>query len=462
MVSTRSPRVGVVISALELCAVRAAGTGGRDVVFRAPLEPFGGDTNQWPSLAAALRELAVRDGNGTLSIALMSPLVEVRALELPSLREEELRSLVTRSAQRYFAGARGPQLVSIAAYRKRGATGPTVAAAVSTRLVAALNASARDAGWTIASILPAESAWAAAAASLWPALAKRSGHLIVLHSDRTDLIQLRDGHVGAVRRFRAGVGDAVRIADAINVGAERASASASPRVGAVGNAELRKELTRVMAAAGISVSGPSAHFVDVAEHPDRLAAAFATSATDLVLRTEDVRANQQERAKRLALYIGSAAAAFLILAGAIELWGVKRQLHAVQEQRAALKPQLATTLVGRTSIETAYRQLAVINASERTAPQWTSALVHVAEHLNEDSYLTAFRGRGDSVVVEGIADHAATVFTDLEKTPGLTRVAAAAPVRREAPNGSEATERFTIAAHLDDLAAKPVVTRSVK
>ena len=99
-------------------------------------------------------------------------------------------------------------------------------------------------------------------------------------------------------------------------------------------------------------------------------------------------------------------------------------------------------------METAYRQLAILNAAERTTPQWTVVLVNVADHLGDDAYLTSFRGRGDSVVVEGIASHAATVFNDLEKTPGLSEVRAAAPVRREAPNGADATQRFTIAARL--------------
>lgn len=424
---------------------RAAGDG-RDHVFRAPLDPLNGDT-LWPSLTAALRELSSGAEGGALSIALSSPLVEVRALDLPQLREEELRALVTRNAQRYFVGARGQQLVAISAQRRRGASNATIVAAAPMRLIVALHAAARDAGWTIDSIAPAESAWAMAASTLWPAFARGAAHLIVLQSDRTALIQLHDGHVAGIRRFRAGAADAPRIAEALQ-------STQLVRVGAVGNSESRKELTRTLSAAGISVNGPSAHFVEDAEHPDRLAAVYAAPANDLSLQTEDVRAGGQERAKRFAYGVFAAAAVLVVLAGVVELWGVRRALHAVQSERAALRPQLATTLVGRTSVEMAYRQLATINASERTTPQWTVALVHIAQRLNEDAYLTAFRGRGDSIVVEGIADHAASVFTDLEKTPGLSRIGAAAPVRREAPNGAEATERFTIAAHLGDPPAK--------
>lgn len=457
MVSAATSHAGIAISSTELCAVRTGAGGTRDSVFRAPLEPFTSETGLWPSLTAALRDLARNTAGGTLSVVLMPPLAEVRALDLPALREDEQRMLVTRNAQRYFVGARGQQLVAVAASRRRAASEPTVVAAASMRLITAISAAARDSGWMIDSIAPAEGAWAAAAKALWPAFAQRTGQLIVLHHDHTDMIHLRDGRVDGVRRFRSGAADASRIAEAINT-----NTPAAPRVGVVGNSESRKELTRALSAAGISVNGPSAQFLDVAELPEQLAAAFAGPKNDLVLRTDDLRGAQQKRAKRFALYIAAAAVVLVIIAGTIELWGVRRQLRDVQAQRAALKPKLAATLVGRTSIETAYRQLGVINASERTTPQWTVALVRIAEHLNEDAYLTAFRGRGDSVVVEGIADHAASVFTDLEKTPGLSRINAAAPVRREAPNGADATERFTIAAHLGEVPQKTAAAKVAK
>ena len=47
--------------------------------------------------------------------------------------------------------------------------------------------------------------------------------------------------------------------------------------------------------------------------------------------------------------------------------------------------------------------------------------------------------------------HAAKVFTDLEQTPGLASIRATAPVRREAPNGGDATQRFAIAAQVKEL-----------
>jgi hypothetical protein len=429
------------------------------------LEPINGDGSTWPSLTTALRDLAssVGGAGGSLSIALMSPLVEVRSLELPPLQEHELRSLLTRNAARYFVTARAPQLIGVVRPSNgKGTGGPVVAAAAPARLVSAVHASAREAGWSVDSVAPAESAWAAAATVIWPAFAQHAAHLIVFQPDRTNLIHLADGRIASVRRFRAGAADATRIADAVADSSGREGASPRVRVGIVGQAEGRQELTRALSDVGLTTTAPSADFADIAEQPARLAAAFAAPNNELTLRTDDVRAERHTQEKRVAMLIASAAVGLLLMCGAFELWGVHRELRLVEDERAALRPQLSVTLVGRTSVETAYRQLATLSAAQRTAPRWSTVLVQLAGHLDTDAYLTAFRGRGDSVVMDGIALHAARVFDDLEQTPGLSGVSAVAPVRHESPDGADATERFTIAARLNDVTAtsvKPKATR---
>ena len=438
--------VGITISPLELCAAYQSSSGAREVQWRAPLEPWSPETPSWPSLAHALRELARAIGaeGGSLSIALMPPFAEVRTLDLPTLRDDEMRMLVSRNAQRYFTTARGAQIIGLVPTRRKTAD-PVVAAAAPARLIYTIHAAAKDAGWTVARIMPVESAWAAAARGLWPPLARKSGGLLVAQHDRTDLVLLRDGQVASVRRFRSGAVDVRRIAEALaSLGAE----SRVAQVGIVGSSESRKELVSALASLGITASGPATQQGDVAAQHDRLAATFADRATELEFRTEDVRSAREGSARRAAMFIGAAALLLLVLAGVFELWSVRRQLTDVQAQRAALKPQLSSTLVGRTTIETAYRQLGVLNAAERSAPQWTSLMVSIAKTLDQAAYITAFKGRGDSVVIEGIAAHAAKVFEDLEHTPGLASVTAAAPVRREAPNGADATQRFTIAARV--------------
>jgi hypothetical protein len=70
----------------------------------------------------------------------------------------------------------------------------------------------------------------------------------------------------------------------------------------------------------------------------------------------------------------------------------------------------------------------------------------------------ALRTRDDSVIVDGVADHAARVFNALEKADQLTGVKAAAAVRREIQEGgSDALEHFVIAARVTH-AAGPTTT----
>jgi len=76
-------------------------------------------------------------------------------------------------------------------------------------------------------------------------------------------------------------------------------------------------------------------------------------------------------------------------------------------------------------------------------------IASLTDALPDDAHLLALRTRDDSVVVDGVADHAARVFDALEKADGLTGVRAAAAVRREIQEGgADALEHFVIAARV--------------
>jgi Tfp pilus assembly protein PilN len=103
-------------------------------------------------------------------------------------------------------------------------------------------------------------------------------------------------------------------------------------------------------------------------------------------------------------------------------------------------------MVGRNTVDAAYRHLATLTAIERTSPQWSGVIANLSESVPDDAYLSAIRGRGDSLLVDGLASHAARVFDAVEKTSGLVDVRAAAAVRRELQDDGKALEHFTIAA----------------
>ncbi|MGH7616727.1 MAG: hypothetical protein ACREPM_05810, partial [Gemmatimonadaceae bacterium] len=117
-----------------------------DRAWRAALDAPPAENGHWPSLTSALADLARRLGvtQGTLAISLMPPLTEVRRLELPPLKDEEIQRALSRQASRYFVAAKTPQIVAAASTgrRARGAPASVIAAAASARLIGAIRAAA--------------------------------------------------------------------------------------------------------------------------------------------------------------------------------------------------------------------------------------------------------------------------------------------------------------------------------
>lgn len=440
---SRKIQTGVAISATELCAVDIRLRGAADRAWRATLEPAPSDGASWPSLASALADLARTLGvvDGTLAVSLMPPLAEVRRVELPPVRDDELQRLLSRNASRYFVGARTPQTVGAlrVGRRVRGAPTPVIAAAAPVRLVSMIRAAAAQAGWAVDSIAPAESAWAAATLALWPTFVRQTAFGVVTHEERTDLLQLENGRLVGVRRFRAGAADAAMIVDTIAPGA---------RVGVAGTDTERRALTTALAGLGLNVSSPSGEWMLAAERGDLLAAHFAGSSAGPVLRAEDSIQVERARVRKATLATLGAAAALLVLAALVELWGVHRQLRLVQEERARIRPALSSTLIGRTTVDATYRRLAVLSGVERSMPHWSDVITTLTDAIPDDAHLTAIRAREDSLVIDGLAVHAARVFDGLEVIPDLFDVKAAAPVRRELQEDGTALDHFTIAARV--------------
>jgi hypothetical protein len=441
-------RTGVAISPTSLVAadlrLRTA-----DGAWRTALEPWAADATSWPSLARALAELAaaLRVSDGMLAVSLLSPLIEVRRLDLPPLRPGELQQLLARNAGRYFVNARGPQAVGAAptVRRGRGAPVPVVAAAASARLVAAIHAAASESGWTIESITPAEGAWAGAALETWPMLARQSAYAVIASADRTDVLQLENGRLVAVRRFRAGAADGEMIADTMG---------STARVGIAGETGPRKELAAALSLRGVSVMTPAGGSGNEGEGPESLAARYAGAEIGPVLRSDDRVAGDRMRARSAAWWMIAASAVLLAAAGGVQYWGVRRQLRMVLAERARLRPELNTTLLGRTTVDAAYAQLAALDTIDRTAPRWSATIATLSQTIPDEAHLAAIRTRGDSLIIDGLADHAARVFDALSKTRGLADVKSAASVRRAAEEGGGAKEHFTIAARVEQPAAR--------
>jgi hypothetical protein len=452
--SKKNVRTGVAISPTELCAadIRLRGAS----AWRVPLESPNGDGTSWPALTSALAELARTVGvtEGTLAVSLMPPLTEMRRLELPPLRDDDLQRLLSRNASKYFVSARTPQLVGAtrAGRRVRGAPSPVVAASASARLISVIRAAAQQAGWDVVGIAPAESAWAAAAIALWPSFAKQNAYALIANEDRTDLLQIEHGSLVNVRRFRAGAADAAMIVDTIGP---------SARIGVAGAPQMRRELSAALTSLGVTPTPPTGDLATAAERGDLLAAHFAGSEIGPVLRTEDAVSYERNRARKATWMIAAATAALLLVTAGIELWGVHHQLDLIRAERTRIRPQIATTLIGRTTVDAAYQHLATLNTVERASPQWSAVIADLTESVPEDAHLLAIRAREDSLIIDGLADHAARVFDAVEKAPALIEVKAAAPVRRELQQEGGALEHFTIAARVRRPSNGPITTSAL-
>lgn len=438
----RGTPLGVALSLTEITAydARLARGGGRE--WRMALDAPTSDAIAWPSLTVALRELATLAGetNGRLAIALLPPVSETRRLDVPPLDDDELELIVARNAARYFVGAHGPQIVSVANGRTRRAAGDgAVASAVPAWTVRLLYAAARESGWRVSHIVPAESAWVLAATECWPAAARDAALVLVHHRDRTDALQLRDGAITNVRRFRSVATEAAVLAESL---------VAPATVFALGAVGERKAWSAALAERQVQSAPPSVLPAELVGSPALLAAAYAVEATAMPFRTDETRAADRSRRNRTMWTLVGAAALLLAVAAGLAYVDVRRELAAVAAERAALKPQLAITMVGRTSVETVSGQLQALATAERQAPHWSEVIRDLTAQLPADAYLTAIRGRGDSVFFDGMATRASAVFPAVERVPSFAGVKAAAAVRRELGEGGEPMEKFTLAAKL--------------
>lgn len=447
MATGKRIRTGVALSLTELVAADVRLSGG--AAWRIPLDPPDPNGAGWPSLATALRQLAEKLGalDGRIVVALMPPLTEVRRLDLPPLKREQVLQLLARNANRYFVGARETQVVGTSIPKRASKVGPVpvLGAAASARLVKTIAAAANDAGWIVDGVVPAEVGWSAAAAAIWPSLAKGVSHLLVHHDDRTDLLRLENGALAGVRRFRVGSLDTQLIVDALS---DARSNGTAPRVGSLGSAAPRQELVRALPREAAIVNVPGSEWTSAAADPMVAAATFVRADDALTLLTEDAAEVRARAGRRLTTMVFAASVVLLLGAALVELWGVKRELAAVQAERARIRPQLQSTLSGRTTFEASNRKLASLFEAQRETPYLSGVIASVTDALPAGAHLLSFRARRDTLILDGLAKNSGEAFAALEAIPGLVNVKSVGGVQRQLQDDGTALEHFTVQARM--------------
>jgi hypothetical protein len=152
--------------------------------------------------------------------------------------------------------------------------------------------------------------------------------------------------------------------------------------------------------------------------------------------------------RKLTLSIVAASVALLLGAALLELWGVKRELAAVQGERDRIRPQLQEMLSGRSTFDASNRKLTAVFAAQRETPQLSGVLASVTDALPEGAYLLSFRARRDTLVVDGLATSSGEAFAAIEGIPGLANVRSVGGVQRQLQDDGTALEHFTVQARM--------------
>ena len=373
----------------------------------------------------------------SVAVALLPPLVHCRVIDMRGLGDDEVQHVLSRDAASYFPVGTTPHVVGATRVRHAASrTSAVLAAAAPSALVDAIHDATTSAGCSVAAIVPAAAAWAAATARVWKAPSTGASTLVASLEGHVDVLTVERGEVTMVRRLRSVPPDHRPVIAALGASAE---------VMLLGGT-LRDPLALSLTASGVRLA--PAQDEELTAAPETLAATFAPYTAAPSLMPEPVRAERRRRATRRAVQMLVASAALLVGAGALELWGVRRELAAVITERMELRGRLAGALATRDTVTMLAEQLAALQSAEASAPRWSEALALVAAHLPRDAHLLSLRAEGDSLLLEGVAHRAAPVLEAMARVPAALAVRAQGSIRQELRDDIGQVERFTMSVRL--------------
>lgn len=400
----KSGTIGVAISDTQLTAVYSSQSG-RVETRVWELNPYTRLAGEWPSLAEALQELRgkVGDRYKKMAISILPPLMQVRRVELPRVQGVALRMLLSRNASKYFPAAREPFTVG-ANLLADGSPAPYLAAGLPARLLDTILRTVNTSLWEVETVVPAHAAWYAAATDIWKNLSSASDFVAAQINSHYEVLEIEGGKVVGVRRY------------------------------------LMDEV-------------PGHQKTHLLKDPIPLAAQYAAAARkkgpEVLPESEFVkRANARNRIVRWA---GVAAAAVLVMVCAGVYVDAKRDLRAVLEERARLRATVAEVMDGQTDIAALSGPVSVLEKIEKSSTVWSEVFVDFGTNLPNDSYITTFRGRGDSLSADGFASKGAAVFEAMNGAKLIDSIRSAGPIRRQARNNAaRPLDQFTLAGQIPD------------
>jgi len=383
-----------------------------------PLSPRVPGAAEWDDLRLGLIELKEQLGleRPRAFVALLPPLAQARVVELPRLTVAEYTRVLSRDAARYFVTGRDPQLAAGQPLESRGSPVRVLAATAPRDLIDAVVTALEASGWRVESIVPAAAAWLAAAGAAAGAGRGRRDRvaIVVPAGDAIEVLHVEAGRLASLRRIPGSSGSADDVTAALT--------------------DLGSTVQRL--------SDPTAS-----------AAVGVWDAIGPQLLPERCLVERRHRATRLGVRLSAAALVLVVAAAGLDWWGARRDLATVAARRASIRGDVAVALARQDTVDALLARHAGLARADREAQRWSEVLADFSQYLPRDAYLAAFRGRGDSVGLEGVAQRAAAVFAALQRAPHVAGVRADAPIRQEASlrPGALPVERFAVTARLAEL-----------
>lgn len=365
-------------------------------------------------------------GEPGVDVVLLPPLADLRLVDLPPLRPEELRTVLARDAHRHFVGRTRPLTVGGHRFEEADSgesPAHTVATAAPRALVDAVVDSARARGWRVERIVPAQAAWLGAVDA-------DPGVVIARVGDTAHLIRVRHGAPDLVRRLPAG--DTAALA--------RAAGADPGHAIVLGPASWASAARSALRAAGWVDATPS----DAA--PEAVAARHARTARPELLPEPLARARQKRR-RRTATRLLSAAVVLVAASAVVHLWGTAREYSAVQEERAELRARVVPALAARDSLDRMTRRLQTLQDVAGGTQRWSYALVELSMVLPADTRLISLQAAGDTLVLQAEGGRAGDALNAL-RGASFRDVRLEGTIQREIEDGATTRERFTLSALL--------------
>lgn len=404
----------------------------------------------WASLDSALVELAQCIGTpADIHVAFLPPIGRTKRIDLPPVPVSQTAQLLAHSVRRYFALGADPVVTGLAQWSRASASARVSALAVCApeALIAGLLASAEQCSLRVCTITTAAAALAHGVHAYVPAL-RRGGLLtLVCHRGWHEAVHTHHGRVVSCQGLEN--------ASITTLVAQRRHAPApttSPRGRSsaqyvfLSGDEIPDGADATVTRAG---GDPESLYVplsaSILEHlsPFTLAAAGAVMGAHALpsLLPAERQALVRRRVWRQAARMAAAAGLLALCAGGVHLWGLRRELDAVQTRRRQIALQVSTAVAQRRATDEARARLDVIHTLADEQPAWIRLLPALSTALPDSAYLTSLSIGDDHMQVSGIAAAGATVLADLARVPLLSGVTNSIPLQRDQVSGKD---RFNV------------------